>query len=202
MLRRQREFRMAADLVTDAWTAFSEVQAVAVIGSLAMALWKEIPRFSDFRRAGIEVWYECADLDLALWIDSQDRLGALRRAAALALRAGFEGGAGTSAVSQQLDIFLIEPGSHRYLGRLCSFNACPKEKRECLVPGCGVIPFNQRIAEFSPRADLLEPARYAMLYERGVGRLRSALDLPAVEDSRDVRSGAPAARMTNKVNGR
>jgi hypothetical protein len=199
MLRRQREFRLAADVVTDAWTAFAEVQAVAVVGSVAKALWKEIPRFSDFRRAGIEVWHECGDLDLALWIDSQERLGSLRRAAAQALRAAFERGAGTSVVSQQLDVFMIEPGSDRYLGRLCSFNACPKEKRECLVPGCGAIPFNKVIAEFGPRADLLEPATYAMLYERGVGRLRSALDLPTVEEGHDERSGATAKRMTNEV---
>jgi hypothetical protein len=199
MLRRQREFRLAADVVTDAWTAFAEVQAVAVVGSVAKALWKEIPRFSDFRRAGIEVWHECSDLDLALWIDSQERLGSLRRAAAQALRAAFERGAGTSVVSQQLDVFMIEPGSDRYLGRLCSFNACPKEKRECLVPGCGAIPFNKVIAEFGPRADLLEPATYAMLYERGVGRLRSALDLPTVEEGHDERSGATAKRMTNEV---
>jgi hypothetical protein len=181
MLRRQREFRVAADVVTEAWVTFAEVRAVAVIGSVAKALWKEIPRFSDFRRAGIEVWHECGDLDLALWIDSQERLGSLRRSAALALRAAFERDAGTSVVSQQLDVFLIEPGSDRYLGRLCSFNACPKGKRDCLVPGCGAIPFNKVIAEFKPRADLLEPAAYAMLYERGVGRLRSALDLPAVD---------------------
>ena len=74
LLRRQREFRLAADVVIDAWMAFAEVQAVAVVGSVAKVLWKEIPRFSDFRRAGIEVWHECGDLDLALWIDSQERL--------------------------------------------------------------------------------------------------------------------------------
>jgi hypothetical protein len=181
MLRRQREFRVAADVVADAWAAFDEVRSVAVIGSVAKALWKEIPRFSDFRRAGIEVWHECGDLDLALWIDSQERLGSLRRAAAQALRAAFERDAGTSVVSQQLDAFMIEPGSDRYLVRLCSFNTCPKGKRDCLVPGCGETPFNKKVAEFSPRADLLEPARYAMLYERGAGRLRSALDLPAVD---------------------
>jgi hypothetical protein len=199
MLRRQQEFRLAADVVADAWAVFDEVRAVAVVGSVAKALWKEIPRFSDFRRAGIEVWHECRDLDLALWIDSQERLGALRRAAAQALRAAFERGAGTSVVSQQLDVFMIEPGSGRYLGRLCSFNACPKDKRECLVPGCGAIPFNKVIAEFRPRADLLEPATYAMLYERGVGRLRSALDLPSVEEGDDGRSDATAKRTTNEV---
>jgi hypothetical protein len=198
LLRRQREFRLAADVVTDAWMAFAEVRAVAVIGSVAKVLWKEIPRFSDFRRAGIEVWHECGDLDLALWIDSQERLGSLRRAAAHALRAAFERGAGTSVVSQQLDVFMIEPGSDRYLGRLCSFNACPKDKRDCLVPGCGAIPFSKVIAEFRPWADLLEPARYAMLYKRGAGRLRSALDLPSVEESHDEPSGATAKRMINE----
>jgi hypothetical protein len=188
MLLRQREFRIAADAVTDAWTSFPEVRAVAVIGSVAKPLWKEVPRFSEFRREGIEVWHECRDLDLALWIDSQDRLNALRRATAHALRTAFETGVGTSVVSHQLDIFLIEPGSDRYLGRLCEFSACPKDKRECAVPGCGAIPFNKVIFEFRPRADLLEPARFAMLYERGRGRLRSALDLPTA-DARDLSNG-------------
>jgi hypothetical protein len=44
----QRQFCMAADGVTDAWTKFAEVQAVAVIGSVAKALWKEVLRFTNF----------------------------------------------------------------------------------------------------------------------------------------------------------
>ncbi len=48
MLERQRQFRAAADVVTDAWMAFAEVRAVAVIGSVAARLWKEVPRFSAF----------------------------------------------------------------------------------------------------------------------------------------------------------
>ena len=180
MLERQRQFRMAADVVTAAWRGFTEVQAVAVIGSVAKPLWKEVPRFREFRREGIEVWHECSDLDLALFVDSQERLGALRRAADRALRAAYETGTGVSVVLHQLDVFLIEPVSKRYLGRLCSFNQCPKSKPECLVPGCGAIAFNKRIARFAPNADLLASAHETMLYERGVGRLRSALDLPAV----------------------
>jgi hypothetical protein len=178
MLRRQREFRMAADVVTKAWMSFAEVQAVAVIGSVAKPLWKEIPRFSQFRRNGIEVWHECGDLDLALWADSHLRFGALRSAAGRALRNAFESGAGISVVSDQLDVFLIEPGTDRYLGRLCSFNQCPKNKPACLVPGCGDTSFNKRIYGFTPHTDLLAPAPQAMLYERRAGRLRSALDLP------------------------
>ena len=181
LLERQRQFRVAADVVAEAWMAFPEVQAIAVIGSVAKPLWKEIPRFSDFRRERIEVWHECADLDLALWIDQQNRLGEVRRAGDRALRKAYESGVGISFVGHQMDVFLFEPVNDAYLGRLCSFSRCPKGKRDCLVPGCGAIPFNKVVADFVPRADLLAPAQHGMLYRRGTGRLRSALDLPTVE---------------------
>ena len=178
LLERQRHFRMAADVVCGAWMAFAEVQAVAVIGSVAKVLWKEVPRFREFRRGRIEVWHECGDLDLALWVSAQQRLGELRQVGVKALRAAYEEGAGISVVGHQLDVFLFEPGSDAYLGRLCSYSRCPKDKPDCFVPGCGAIPFNKRIAEFVPRPDLLVGAGEAMLYRRGVGLLRSALDLP------------------------
>ena len=181
LLRQQRQFRVAADVAAEAWMAFPEVVAVAVIGSVAKRLWKEVPRFREYRRAGIEVWHECLDLDLALWIDTQDRLRELRRAAGRALSIAYKIGADTSVVSHQMDVFLFEPGTDHYLGRLCDFNECPKGKRDCLVPGCGAIPFNRKFANFKPRADLLAGADEAMLYRRGIGRLRSALDLPAIE---------------------
>lgn len=183
LLERQHQFRVAADVVTEAWKAFPEVQAVAVIGSVAKPLWKEIPRFSDFRRERIEVWHECGDLDLALWIDSQHRLRAIRKAGDRALRQAYESGAGTSVANHQVDVFLFEPVSDAYLGRLCSYNECPKEKRDCLVPGCGAIPFNKVVAEFVPHADLLAPVHQTMLYRRDTGRLRSALDLPVAGSS-------------------
>lgn len=178
LLQAQQDFRRAADIVTDALMTFEEVEAVAVIGSVAKPLWKEVPRFREFRYAGIEVWHECKDLDLAVWISSQHRLGALRRARDMALRKAYEGGLGPGTTGHQVDIFLIEPGTDRYLGRLCNFNACPKDKPQCRVPGCGAVPFNKRVEDFVPHADLLASAADAMLYRRGVGRLLSALDLP------------------------
>jgi hypothetical protein len=183
MLRLQHDFRRAADIVTDALMAFEEVEAIAVIGSVAKPLWKEVPRFREFRRTGIEVWHECKDLDLAVWISSQLRLDALRRARNSALRRGYESGKGPSTANHQVEIFLIEPGTDRYLGRLCNFNECPKGKPECRVPGCGAVPFNKCVDGFAPQADLLASASYAMLYRRGVGRLRSALDLPGADDA-------------------
>ncbi|WP_436094614.1 hypothetical protein [Bosea sp. LjRoot237] len=181
MLRRRNEFRRAADVVTDALTAFEEVEAVALIGSVAKPLWKEVPRFREFRRAGVEVWHECKDVDLAVWLSKLDRLAELRRARDGALRDAYAAGVGPSVPGHLVEIFLIEPGSDRYLGRLCSFNACPKGKLDCAVPGCGAVPFNKVVAGFEPHADLLAPAAHATLYRRGKGRLASAVDLPAPE---------------------
>ncbi len=135
LLRQQHLFRRTADVVTDAFATFPEVRAVAVIGSVAKKLWKEVPRFRAFRRARIEVWHECKDLDLAVWLDSQDRLGALRRALVLALKDALAAGTGISVADHQVDVFLFEPGSDRYLGRLCHYNSCPKDKPACDVPG-------------------------------------------------------------------
>lgn len=181
MVERQRQFRVAADTLVDAWAAFPDVQAVAVIDSVAKQLWKEIPRFSDFRRQRIEVWHECSDLDLAVWLHSRERLGEPRRTASHALRQAYELGTGFGIVTEQLDIFLFAAGSEQYLGRLCRYNERPKGKPQCFVPGCGAVPFNKRIAEFEPRADLLAPVSYSTLCELGVGRLRSALDLPTAD---------------------
>jgi hypothetical protein len=176
LIEHQRQFRVAADIVTDAWMAFDEVAAVAVIGSVAKPLWKEIPRFLEFRREGIEVWHECMDLDLALWLESLERLETFRRKTALALRAAYDAGTNPGITAEQLDVFLFEPGSDRYLGNLCHYGQCPKGKPNCLVPGCGTPAFNRRYLDFHIYADILEGA--AMLYQRGSGRLRSALDLP------------------------
>ena len=183
LLRQQHDFRRAADIVTDSLMHFDEVEAIAVIGSVAKALWKEVPRFREFWRAGIEVWHECKDLDLAVWISSQRRLGELRRARDLALRKAYEAGTGPSTANHQVEIFLMEPGTDGYLGRLCNFSHCPKDKPECGVPGCGAVAFNKRVDGFVPNADLLASATYATLYRRGVGRLRSALELPAPDEA-------------------
>ena len=188
LLRQQREFRLAADVASTALSRFDEVEAIGVIGSLAKALWKEVPRFSDFRKAGIEVWHECKDVDLAVWIRSRHRLGELRRASHAALRQAFEAGLGMSVPGNRLDIFLFQPGTDTYLGRLCDFNQCPKGQRDCLTPGCGDIPFNKQHLDFTPEPNILADVEKAMLYRRGQGVMMSALDLPGPDEH------APAPR--------
>ena len=53
---------------------FPFINAIALTGSAARLLWKEVPRFREYRRRGIEVWHECSDVDLVIWLDSFDQL--------------------------------------------------------------------------------------------------------------------------------
>ena len=178
LLKTQQQFRRAADVVAQAWSSFPEVVSIAVIGSVAKPLWKEVPRFAPYRRRDMELWHECKDVDLALWVDDTSNLGALRRARATALRLEHEKDKGFGVADHQVDVFLFEPETDVYLGRLCNFNRCPKGRMECTVPGCGTVPFMCQFADFAVYPDILAGADQATLYTRRDGILRSALTLP------------------------
>src|SRR5215213_2438188 len=80
MLDRQAQFRLAADAVTAALAEVPEVETVALIGSVARPLWREVPRFQPFRHWSIPVWHDCKDVDLAVWLNRLDWLQTLNRA--------------------------------------------------------------------------------------------------------------------------
>jgi len=177
LLRRYREFRRAADAVVAAWRTRPEVVAVALLGSLAVAPWKEVPRFAPYRRARIALWHECKDVDLAVWLVDLRDLDGLRRAKDRALRA-LQAASGIGVASHQVDVFVLEPGTDRYLGRLCRFNRCPKGKIECLVPGCGATRFLQQHRDFRWWSESLAVDRVLHLFDRTTGRLARAAELP------------------------
>ncbi len=192
LLQRQQEFRLAADAVTAAWSERGEVEAVALFGSVAVALWKEVPRFHTYRRAGIALWHECKDLDLALWLSSTSELGGLRKAKNRALTAMFEE-IGIGVASHQVDVFVLAPGTDSYLGRLCDFNRCPKHKPPCLVPGCGAAPFLKQHKDFVLDPEALAPNRVIRLFDRQSGLLRKAAEAPQpVQEEQEDEDGAVA----------
>ena len=183
LLRTQQHFRRAADVITNAWSSFPQVVVIAVIGSVARPLWKEVPRFAPYRRRGIPLWHECKDLDLALWLDDLAGLGDLRRAKGAALRAEHERQQEFGVADHQVDVFLFEPGSDAYLGRLCHFNRCPKSRPECAVPGCGATPFMRQFPEFDVDEDILADVERSTLYTRVDGIRCSASGLPEPVES-------------------
>jgi hypothetical protein len=79
-LLRQQALRTAADAVTSRFALFAEVERVALFGSVARQLAREVPRFQPYRRLGIELLHECKDVDLAVWITNLTGLRDLGRA--------------------------------------------------------------------------------------------------------------------------
>lgn len=147
LLRRWRELRTAAEAVAAALGRLPQVEKVALFGSVAKPLTREVPRFREYRRAGIELFHECKDVDLAVWVRDLELLRSLQKARSQTLHellAQTEIG----VAHHQVDIFLLEPVTDRYLGRLCCFTQCPKGKRKCRVEGCGAIALLQRHADF------------------------------------------------------
>lgn len=164
-LRRQESFRAGADYVTVAFAELPFVERVVLLGSAAQPLRREVPRFRKFRRARVELWHECKDVDLAVWVKDPSQLGGLRQALGRAVNTLFAE-IGIGVAHHQVDVFLLEPATDRYLGRLCPFGTCPKGKPECRAPGCGVSPFLRQHDDFvfDPRS--LDPARSIELFDR------------------------------------
>jgi hypothetical protein len=64
---RQALFRRAADVTTTVLAGFDEVAAVVLFGSVGTPLRKAVSRFRNYHRAGIVLWHECTDVDIAVW---------------------------------------------------------------------------------------------------------------------------------------
>ena len=171
MLKRRDTFRRVAELAATGFSQLPFVQKVVLFGSVAAPPRKEVPRFRRLRRARAEIYHECKDVDLAVWMDDLAQLRALKRAVSDA----------TNVFNQlichkellpgvahhQVDVFIFEPGTNRYRGRLCIFGQCPKGKPDCQVPGCGAQPFLQLYEDFeiNPRVFAEQPC--VVLFERG-----------------------------------
>jgi hypothetical protein len=173
MLRRQGEFRLAAEYVAAAFAQFEAVQKIALFGSAALRLENEIPRFRKFRRAGQPVFDECKDVDIAVWLSDLTILRSLQKARSRALNDLFaEHEVGVA--HHQVDVFLLAPETDAYLGRLCNFSECPKGKPDCLVQDCGAVKFLRQIEGFTFRPDALSSAKEITLFERGASAPRNS----------------------------
>jgi hypothetical protein len=192
MLARQAAFRRAADAIAADLAKIPAVRAIALFGSLARPLVREVPRFQPFRRHRIEILHECGDIDLAIAVDRLDNLVTLNRARSRAVIDLFARN-GIGVAHHQVDVFLFGEGWHDYLGRLCTYGECPKGKVECLTPGCGRERFLKQHEGFVLDPGALAADRAVPLYERGRGFLRRAADL----DTASVSDPAAAGIMSD-----
>jgi hypothetical protein len=178
LLERQRVFRVVADRLTAALARCNDIEAIALIGSVARPLRREVPRFAPYRQLRLPIAHECKDVDLAVWVSRVDRLDELRRARGRVINEIIaERGHGPAV--HEIEVFLLEPITDRYLGRLCYFRQCPAGKRDCLAVGCGQHQFLKQHDDFSFWPEAIAEGAAVRLYDRaGGGIIAQAADLP------------------------
>ena len=168
MVRRQRNFRLAADVVTAAFAQLPEVERVMLFGSVAVPLEREVPRFRKYRRHRIAFLHQCKDVDLAVWMSDLAQLQNLRQARSRALIELYQKQQ-VGVAHHQVEVFIMDPETDRYLGRLCAFTRSPKDKLDCLVPGCGDTPHLKQQKGFVLTDDALADDRTITLFDRQGG---------------------------------
>jgi len=167
MLSRQKRFRVAADCVASAFARIPAIQKVVLLGSVAVPLKKEVPRFREFKREGVEVFHECKDIDLAVWLSDLGVLRVLQKARSSALNDLLRE-KNIGVAHHQVDVFIMEPETDRYLGRLCDCAKCPKGTDDCLVPGCGEVRFLKQHRKFVFDPKTLQPQNSIVLFSRTI----------------------------------
>lgn len=156
---RYEHFRAAAEYVAAAFAGVPAVKRVALFGSVAST-----PRLESHGRRRGHI-HEPKDVDVAVWLDNAADLNELRRLRSRAVsRLLHEREIGVA--HHQVDVFLLD-ASGRYVGRLCTFNECPKHKPECRAEGCGTVPFLRQHDGFVfDTSKSLHSARIQILYDR------------------------------------
>src|SRR5271154_6209602 len=117
LLERQRVFRFAADRITAALAQCGDVEAIALIGSVASPLRREVPRFAPYKQMRLPIAHECKDVDLAVWVSRLDELDELRRVRGRGV-GEIVAECGHGPAVHEIEVFLLEPRTNHYCGRL------------------------------------------------------------------------------------
>jgi len=166
-VERHRHFGEVAKCIAAAMAEISSVHRVVLFGSTALPLAREAPRWRKYRGLGLEIAHQCKDVDLAVWLDDLSCLRALQRARNVTVNE-YCRATGFGVAQHQIEVFLLEHGTDRYLGRLCIFSACPKAgESECRVRGCGDPPHLRQHEDFTLKPEALAPERSVVLFDRG-----------------------------------
>lgn len=153
-LRRWREFRLTAEYIAHSLSEIPQIQKIALFGSVVRQPKKEQTRFWKFRKIGAEIYHYCKDIDMAVWLDMPAPLRQIQQIISRTVKQLTDEDKSRVA-HHQVDVFLVEPGTNKYLGRLCKFATCPKkDKTRCkITPHCGEIQYLEQIQDFVMNPD-------------------------------------------------
>jgi hypothetical protein len=168
-LERQRDFRVAAGAVAAALFEFDEVEAIALFGSLARPLSREVPRFQRYHQLGIEILHECKAVVLAVWLTRTDRLRDLSRAGNRAVTTIPATGIGVASRH-----FLVRSRPQSLFRSALLFRTMPERKAGLPRRRMRRDPIPVTAREFCPAADALSAA--VNLFNRRRGARSNASD--------------------------
>jgi len=180
--RRQDEFRTVAGYAAEEFAKLAEVRRVVLFGSVAVPLVEYYPRSGKYRSMRASALRECGDIDLAVWVNDIGNLRALQLARNSAARR-FTAEHQYGPAPHQIDVFIMDADSGRFVGNLCCFKDCPKGKPDCWVEGCGNPPHLKLYNNFKLQLSALSPTKSVVLYEseesgspHRIERLRAVVD--------------------------
>jgi cupin 2 domain-containing protein len=177
-LCRYQGFLYAALKLASQLSEFSEVERIALFGSLAK------PPFRERYRYNKRIWafHEPKDIDLAIWLSSLDNLGSMRRTLAMLIPSVIKKSPGICEGA--IELFVFSCPSSKYLGRVCHYKQCPRGDSNCMIEGCGKPPHLRIEHDFTLRPDAVSRINSQVLFERTPGKLIPAsnlyTDLPAL----------------------
>ncbi|HSV98258.1 MAG TPA: hypothetical protein VLM75_15145 [Spirochaetota bacterium] len=164
-LKRHANFRIAAEHVSRALSEIAAVRKIILFGSVAIPPFKEMPSSGRFAEKGVEVYHHCDDVDMAVWMDDVKCINELRTARVRGLSL-LHKGEGIGVAHHQVDVFLLDCNTGKYLGRLCIFGRCPAKKYVCGVEGCGKTPFLRMHDGFVFDPGIFRGSETICLYDR------------------------------------
>lgn len=166
MLQRQVDLRKAAVSFASRIETIPGVQKMWLFGSVALPLWKEVPRFRRFIARRVKIYHHCHTIDLALEVTDKNCAPALRKAIVANCRELVEAKRYLGVEHHMFCLHLVDQATKRYLGMVCHFNQCPKGKPECHVPGCGSLKHVRILPWFKFKPHRLNQHNSLVLLER------------------------------------
>jgi cupin 2 domain-containing protein len=193
-LRRYQGFLHAALKLAERLSEFPEVERIALFGSLAKPPFRESYRYK--RR--IWAFHEPKDIDMAIWLSSLKNLKVMRRTIATLAESVAKKAPGICAGN--VELFVFDSKSSKYLGRVCHYKHCPYNDANCRVDGCGKPSHLKIASDFMLYPDAVSRINSQLLFERTSTNLAPASNLYAdipqmlpeelieiLVDSKDVR---------------
>ena len=165
LIRQQKHFQLASEYIAAELAKIPAVEKVVLFGSVAKILPMEVPRFRSFKRSQIKLPHECRDVDIAVWLSDLSDLRVIQKVRHRALQELFQTHS-IGVAHHQVDIFLMEYVTNKFLGFLCHYTSCPKGKSECKAENCGRELFLKQTEGFYLQSDALNVQNSHVLFDR------------------------------------